>query len=283
VSRLRRKGISAAALDLNLPQGTDTEEHDVTDEFTREWRTWHARREAALAEPHGWLSLTAFHWLDDGPAPLDGLPGLWGSDGTAVTVTAAAADRLVADGAPVDGTAEFKTPTGPAWIDYGDKRLELAPRGGRHAVRVRDPRAATRTAFTGVPAFDPDPAWAVAGRFTAAPARLDVGSVREGVDQALNALGTVSFDLGGQAQELVATDAGDGRLWLLFRDPTNGETTASFRQLATAAPGPDGAVELDFNRAVNMPCAFTDYGTCPLPPGPNRLTVAVTAGERRPA
>ncbi|GAA1690318.1 DUF1684 domain-containing protein [Glycomyces endophyticus] len=254
----------------------------MTDDFARDWQAWHDRREAALAEPHGWLSLTAFHWLDAEPAALDGLPGRWSSDGTAVTVTAAAADRLVADGAPIDGTAVLPTPVGPAWIDYGGKRLELAPRGGRHAVRVRDPLAPTRTGFTGVPAYDPDPAWSVPARFAAAPERLDVGSVRPGVDQSLGTLGTVRFDLAGEAQELVAADAGDGRLWLLFRDPTNGAETASFRQLTTAAPGPDGTVELDFNRALNMPCAFTDFGTCPLPPGPNRLTVAVTAGERKP-
>ncbi|PRY56804.1 DUF1684 domain-containing protein [Glycomyces artemisiae] len=257
----------------------------MTDDFTRAWRDWHEHREAALAQPHGWLSLTAFHWLDEEPAPLDGLPGLWSSDGTAVTVTAKAADGLSADGRAVDGTVEFKAPagSGPAWVDYGDKRLELAPRGGRHAVRVRDPLAPTRTGFTGVPAFDPDPAWVVRAEFTPAPELVDVGSVREGVDQSLHAVGTVRFDLGGAAQELVATDAGEGRLWLLFRDPTNGDTTSSFRQLTASAPDPDGTVELDFNRSLNMPCAFTDYGTCPLPPGANRLTAAVTAGERKPS
>ena len=39
---------------------------------------------------------------------------------------------------------------------------------------------------------------------------------------------------------------------------------------------------LDFNRAVNLPCAYTDFATCPLPPAENRLPVAVEAGERIP-
>jgi uncharacterized protein (DUF1684 family) len=42
----------------------------------------------------------------------------------------------------------------------------------------------------------------------------------------------------------------------------------------------DGKVVLDFNRAVNPPCAFTPFATCPLPPKENRLTVRVTAGEK---
>jgi uncharacterized protein (DUF1684 family) len=40
-------------------------------------------------------------------------------------------------------------------------------------------------------------------------------------------------------------------------------------------------VILDFNRSINPPCAFTPYATCPLPPPQNRLTLAVTAGEKK--
>jgi len=40
-------------------------------------------------------------------------------------------------------------------------------------------------------------------------------------------------------------------------------------------------VILDFNQAVNPPCAFTPFATCPLPPPQNRLTVRVEAGELR--
>ena len=40
---------------------------------------------------------------------------------------------------------------------------------------------------------------------------------------------------------------------------------------------------LDFNHAVNLPCAYTEFATCPLPPAGNRLPVAVEAGEKTPA
>jgi uncharacterized protein (DUF1684 family) len=43
----------------------------------------------------------------------------------------------------------------------------------------------------------------------------------------------------------------------------------------------DGKVILDFNRAYNPPCAFTDFATCPLPPPQNELNIAVRAGEKR--
>ncbi len=47
-------------------------------------------------------------------------------------------------------------------------------------------------------------------------------------------------------------------------------------------PDADGRVEVDLNRAVNLPCAYTDLATCPTPPAENRLPFAVEAGERTP-
>ena len=51
------------------------------------------------------------------------------------------------------------------------------------------------------------------------------------------------------------------------------------RFLYTSAPV-DGKVTIDFNQAINPPCAFTIYATCPLPPRQNRLNVAIEAGEQ---
>jgi len=48
------------------------------------------------------------------------------------------------------------------------------------------------------------------------------------------------------------------------------------------APASDLTVVLDFNRATNLPCAYTELATCPLPPAENHLPVAVEAGERIP-
>ncbi|MGX1494420.1 uncharacterized protein (DUF1684 family) [Streptomyces tendae] len=70
---------------------------------------------------------------------------------------------------------------------------------------------------------------------------------------------------------------------MLFTDATSGVTTyAANRALHIDAPAADGTVTLDFNRATNLPCAYTDLATCPLPPAENRLPVAIEAGERIP-
>jgi uncharacterized protein (DUF1684 family) len=72
-------------------------------------------------------------------------------------------------------------------------------------------------------------------------------------------------------------------LRVLFTDATSGVTTyPGARVLSIDEPDADGSVMLDFNRASNLPCAFTDYATCPVAPAANRLAVAVEAGEKNP-
>jgi uncharacterized protein (DUF1684 family) len=98
------------------------------------------------------------------------------------------------------------------------------------------------------------------------------------------AVGEVVFEHDGSEHRLVAWHGGDdGSLWILFRDATSGVTTyAALRQLVVEPPATDGRVEIDFNRAYNMPCAYTDFATCPVPPAANTLPFAVEAGEQIP-
>ena len=76
-------------------------------------------------------------------------------------------------------------------------------------------------------------------------------------------------------------DEGDGGLFLVFADRTNGHGSyGAGRFLDAAKPDAKGRVVLDFNRAYNPPCAFTPFATCPLPPAQNRLDLAIDAGEK---
>ncbi len=93
-------------------------------------------------------------------------------------------------------------------------------------------------------------------------------------------IGAVSFRWQGNEYHLDAEDAGDG-LFIAFKDATNAQTTyAGGRYIQTKKPQ-DGKVTLDFNKAYNMPCAYTVYATCGLPTNNNRLPFAVEAGEMK--
>lgn len=128
--------------------------------------------------------------------------------------------------------------------------------------------------------FPVDADWIRPGVFHryAEPRPVMVGTARFDLRQQITAVAEVTLSLPDGEATLVAT----GGLGLLFHDATNGDSTASWRTVATSVPDENDAVIVDFNRSVNLPFAFTDFGTCPAPPAGNRLDTAVTAGERRP-
>jgi uncharacterized protein (DUF1684 family) len=267
---------------------TTYETHDLVSA----WTSWHAAREADLITEHGWLSLTGFHWLPSARAAFDALPGKWHvSDDQAVLDVNGAAGLTLASGprsgAPVDGREQATVAEAGSllWVRTGDDVLvELVLRGGRYAVRVRDPRAPERAAFAGVPAFDIDPSWVKPGRYSAFPTsrRIEVDTARSDLRQHITAVGTVEVAFNGRPHPLIATAGPGGRLAVSFRDETNGRGTAPWRVVTTSVPTETGALVVDFNRAVNLPFAFTEFGTCPAPVPANQLPVAVTAGELAP-
>jgi uncharacterized protein len=256
------------------------------------WNAWHAEREEELRTPHGWLSLTALHWLSPEPAAIPGLPGRWSATPDGVVVTASAADalavRTVGGQRAVDGTITLHPVDGlpGSLLEHGDLVIEVARRTDSHVLRVRDPQAVTRTAFAGVAAFPADERWVVEATFEpyAEPRTITVGAVVEGLSHFPTAVGDVAFALDGRRQRLVALAGKGGEgLSLHFRDATSGDITyPGGRILRATAPDADGRLVLDLNRTVNLPCAFTDFATCPLPPAGNTLTVAVEAGEKLP-
>ena len=251
-----------------------------------DFEAWRARRTATLSEPHGWLSLTGLHWLDEEPQAVEGLPGTWWAAADGAHLRATAADGLVLDGRVVDGevvTAPVADAAGTL-VEHGDRHVEVIRRSGSLALRVRDPHAPLLASFTGVPVFAFDERWVVQARFEpfGDDREVVVGSVVEGLRQRFTAAGTARFEVDGAPQSLLLFRSGT-EFSVLFTDATSGvSTTGTTRSLAVEAPTADGSVVLDFNRTANLPCAFTDHATCPLPPAENRLAVAVEAGEKAP-
>jgi uncharacterized protein (DUF1684 family) len=247
-----------------------------------QWQEWRQRRDRGLRDPLGWLSLVGLHWLGADPARFDTVPGRWSVDGDLITVQASVQDGLFCADEPVVGEHRLK-PSGPH-LRYGDRDIEIILRGGWYALRVRDPQAATLRGFGGMPMFPFSEQWVVAGTFEpyAGPQTIALGSVIDGLASSEVAVGVIRFTVAGREYAVTAFDGGDGDLDLLFRDATAGATTyAASRSLGIAQPDAEGNVVLDFNRAYNMPCAMTDFATCPLPPRENVLPLAITAGERK--
>ncbi|MHA7290450.1 DUF1684 domain-containing protein [Arthrobacter sp. MDT3-24] len=279
--------------DTHIDTDTAPSTAPSTAAFTTAWQEWHAAHERHRADPHGFLAVTHLHWLGRSAARLEGVPGTWSVKDDAVTVVLSAGESLRRDGQELNpggagGTVSFESIAEREGINLtsGETVVELAKRGGEYIVRPRHPENALLTGYTGTPAYEPDLAFEVTGTFVPfdEPRATTVGAAVEGIQHVYEAPGEIRFRLDGQDLTLTAFNGhAQGALSVLFTDATSGRTTyAANRSLAVAAPGPDGSVQLDFNRAVNLPCAYTDLATCPLPPAENRLSVAIEAGEQIP-
>lgn len=257
--------------------------------FEADWAEWHRRHEELRAAPHGFLAITGRHWLTPEPQRFEDAPGAWSATDDSVTVTLDDGEELAVDGEPVHGTWRFAPipERGQVNATAGDAVIEVARRGGHMIVRPRHPDHPTRTGYAGTQAYAPAPRWVIEGRYRPydEPRDVTVGAVVEGLQHVYAAPGEIEFTADGQALRLIAFNGyKPGSLGVLFTDATSGVTTyPASRSLQVAAPQADGTVILDFNRAVNLPCAYTEFATCPLPPAGNRLPVAVEAGEKLPS
>src|SRR3954470_18233513 len=248
----------------------DTPSAPDTAAFVRDWADWHRGQEAVRADPHGFLAVTGLHWLTGDAQRVPGVPGAWSTGPRGVVVTLDDGEQLTVDGTPVTGEHAF----GPipersgVLATSGDLVVEVARRGGHDVVRPRHPDHPLRTAYAGTPAFPPDPRSVATGRFVPfdEPRPTTVGAAVAGLEHVYDAPGVVEFELAGRSLALTAFDGKDpGSLFVLFTDATSGVTTyAANRSLALGVPDADGRVVLDFNRGVNLPCAYTDFATCPL-------------------
>lgn len=71
-------------------------------------------------------------------------------------------------------------------------------------------------------------------------------------------------------------------LFLPFTDPSNGvETYGGGRYIDLSRKDLEmEVITIDFNRAYNPWCAYSDGYNCPIPPQENRLTVPILVGEQ---
>jgi uncharacterized protein (DUF1684 family) len=258
-----------------------------TDEFTVRWEDWHREHEERRARPHGFLAITGLHWLSEEPARFDDAPGAWSGDANGVRVDLDEGETLVVEGVRVSGRYDFGAvdERGMAALD-GTTLIEVCRRDGQFMIRPRDPDHPNRTGYAGTPTYPASAAWVAEGTFVAydEPRPVTVGASVDGLTHVFTSSGEIEFELLGTRLRLVAFDEEDSdELSFIFTDLTSGVTTyPACRFLTVDGPREDGRVIMDFNRATNPACAYTDYATCPLPPPGNRLPVRVEAGEKLP-
>lgn len=101
--------------------------------------------------------------------------------------------------------------------------------------------------------------------------------------------GTLTFTLNGEEHQLAIYQSLRLRtipkykdyLFLPFKDFTNGETSYGGGRYLDFEKGDiqEGQLSIDFNKAYNPYCAYSDGYSCAVPPKENHLQTAIEAGE----
>lgn len=140
--------------------------------------------------------------------------------------------------------------------------------------------------FPGLAYYDPDPEY----RFVLPlheheqKTEVTVETTADG-EQTYLRWGEFRFDLDGEEHTLQAyrPDRTTERLWVPFRDETNGEETygaGRYLDLEYDTHRVDGEWVLDFNQAYNPTCAYNAVYECPMIPTENWLDVRIEVGEK---
>ena len=269
--------------------------------YYRELQEWRDRREKRLRADNGWLTLSGRFPLKPGantlgtgkdndvvlPSELAGTgPDRLGSllvDTDAKTVTMRLAEGLTmfSEDKPFTGERMFRTDK-PDWVGLGRIRMHIIVRQGRYVLRLADNESSLRKNFPGCLWYSANDEFKVEATYVPYAENKTIRIVNildEVSDQPCP--GYAEFLLNGEKYRLDAI-AEDGGLFFVFRDATSGKTTYSSARflMIESKPQDNTQFTLDFNKAYNPPCAFSDFTTCPVAPKQNVLNVPVEAGEK---
>ena len=171
----------------------------------------------------------------------------------------------------------------PDFIFLDDLRFMLIIRDGNYGIRIWDPRSPVRSNFPGRIWFEGNLQWRMLAQLHPyeVAKQVVIEDIR-GFQHEAQMDAALEFEFAGQNYRLDGQRLESGAYYLIFKDQTAGtETYPAGRYIVTEQAQADTVV-IDFNRAYNPPCAFTDFATCPLPRPENILPIRINAGEKFP-
>ena len=267
--------------------------------YRSEVQKWRENYEAGLRKENGWLALAGLFWLKEGnndfgtsvgnsivlpPGTAPQMAGTFIFHNGKTRLLAKSGVPLMLNGKPVRTELPLTPDTSgnPDRIALGRLNMIVIQRGSRYGIRLWDNGSAARREFAGVRWFPIQESFRVTARFISYPKPRMIPILNVLGDTEQNpSPGYATFELAGKPCRLEPLRE-DDRLFFIIKDLTSGKQTYPAGRFLYASLPKDGKVVLDFNEAINPPCAFTPYATCPLPPKQNYLPVAVTAGAEKP-
>lgn len=268
------------------------------EEYLRSLLEWRTEMDANLRRENDRLALAGLFWLQKGfntfgssrdcdivlPKPAPRIIGAFEFDGASVTLTLDLGQSVEVNGIPTTAPTPLESDDAgsPSFVTYQNLRMVVIRRSHGIGVRLWDNCRPEREGFPGRKWFEPDEMYRVEAVYSPYPVPIRVkmpNNLGELEDDMMQ--GYISFSLGGRGRRLDVSELEDGRLYIQFRDRSNGITTyREGRYLYTEPVQEDGSVKVDFNRAFNPPPAFSAYSTSTFAPKRNELKMRVEVGER---
>ena len=256
-------------------------------DYASDYADWQTRRLAALKAPDGWLNIIARVWLAPGTVSVGSAPDndivLDAGPAHIGTLTQDEAGGVTY--APADGGAPVTlalSKSKPPRFTAGDLLLEVTTLNGENALRVRDTASMAGAALAPIQYFPLDPSWRITAQWVAleTPKGLTIDTSKA-IRTEVEATHKAVFTRDGVTYELLATHGTPESPQFVIRDLTARDSTYPACRFVFGEAVADGTLVLDFNKAINPPCAFTEFAVCPLPPAENVLPIRIEAGEKR--
>lgn len=272
-------------------------------EYIADIEAWREKVENSLRRDNGWLTLAGRFVMKPGvntfgtgknndivlPPELNGaVPETIGAlvvDKDALKVTLKLADgvSMMSDGTPFTGEREMKTSSEKRdWISLERLSMHIIERNGTFVLRLADNESLVRKNFPGRLWYEPKGNFVVDAKFVPYPPgrTLSIVNVIDEISEEPSP-GYVEFKIKGKTHKMDVIGNDDG-LFFVFRDGTAGDTTyrPSRFLFVDKKPEANTTFKLDFNKAYNPPCAFSEFTTCPLPPKQNIMQTRIEAGEK---
>lgn len=268
------------------------------EDYIQEVQEWKQQRLERLKSENGWLNLVGLYWLEEGQNPFgsneannivfpEKAPDFIGTiilyKGNISVQINKDVEVFINDSLLKEHEVYTDMDENTTYFKSGDLRWYIIKRGDRYGIRLRDIESPLVSKINELPSFPIDTKWRINAKFEKfeTPKEIAIPNVL-GETEFEKCYGLLKFKIDGNEYSLMPLGDGvNSDFFVIFADETSAEETyGAGRFLSVEKPNQKGITSIDFNKATNPPCAFTDFATCPLPPKENILPVKILAGEK---
>ncbi|MBK9780808.1 MAG: DUF1684 domain-containing protein [Anaerolineales bacterium] len=259
---------------------------------------WRKERNEIIRQENSWLALAGLYWLKLGknqfgsdpknevqlPERIPASVGAFEYNGRSVSLRTNPGQKVMVNDAMTDfAILQPDISEAPSYIKMDGLQMVVIQRGNKMGVRMWDNQSEKRASFPARTWYAIDEVFRILTVYTPYDRpKMAFFPDLTGEKSEFPVEGYVIFEFDGRSHKLDINKEDDETFFLRFWDPTSKDETYPTGRYLVADIQPDGTLILDFNKAYNPPCAFTDFATCVFAPEQNHLDFRVPAGETSP-